>query len=281
MTVSILVPFTSGCEHRARAREYVLGRYRQLHPEWELVEGVCDGEWSKGAAIADAASRADGDVFVVADADSYTDPTVLCEAVHDVSVGAHPWVVPHLRVVRFTEQVTAWIYDGNTPRQRTVRQPYRGVKGGGITVVSREAWETVHGIDDRFQGWGGEDIAFGWALETLTGPCRRLDGDLHHLWHPPASPRMRGSAESEALASRYRDAFRVPRLMRALVERRNPDPLVELPEPVEFRSRTPNLIARDSRQVVARFRKHEFASNNPDVVDVLRLHPRVTEVATP
>lgn len=283
---SILVPFTSGCEHRERARGYVLDHYRQNHPEWELLEGKCDGTWSKGRALHDAASRARSDIFVVADADSFVVPEVLDEAVAVVEAGA-PWVVPHLLVWRHTETATLDLYaSGVLPElnrgMRIHRGPYRGVQGGGITVLSREAWDTVGGVDPRFEGWGGEDISFGWALETLCGPAVRLNGDLHHLWHPPAvtGRRQRGGPAEEALAARYRDAWRMPRLMRGLVDGEPPPPPPKpLTVPVVFRSRTPNFIARNGRHIVARFRHHQFETYDPDIAATLRLHPRVQEVA--
>lgn len=221
MTVSVLVPYSNigGCQHREAARSYVLAHYAEHHPDWELVEGGSPDPWSKGAALADAASRAPGDVLVLADADSFTAPAVLEEAV--ALVGECGWVMPHWQVFRFNQRFTVQVLDGFPPRPgRTHRSPYPGVVGGGITVLTREAWGTVGGVDPRFHGWGGEDEAFGWALQTLIGPGVRLKGRLWHLWHPPEvkGPKRRGLPASEALAGRYRDARGNPDAMRALIE---------------------------------------------------------------
>lgn len=218
----------------------------------------------------------------MADADSYVAPEVLTEAVRLVTDG-HPWVVPHAKVWRLKDRQTLRIYDTGLEPQleygmRLDRGPYRSVPGGGITVLTREAWDTVGGVDPRFRGWGGEDLSFGRALETLCGRHTQLDGDLVHLWHPHPAPHKRGSRETEALASRYLDAYRTPRLMRALIDNRDPDPPVPLDAPVRFVSRNPRLIARRGKTVVARFREHYFETTDPDVVEVLRLHPRAEEV---
>lgn len=217
--VSVLIPYTSTDEARARARTYVLGWYARHHPGWEIIEGTCGGEWSKGAALADAAARAAHDIFVLADADSIVPAATLADAVARVAVGA-AWVMPHRKVFRLSETHTNRVYGGADPAPRdTCRAPYVGVTGGGITVLSRQTWDTVGGVDPRFCGWGGEDIAFGWALETLCGPGVHLAAPLFHLWHTQEfqGQHRRGSAESEALAGRYRDARNQPDAMRALV----------------------------------------------------------------
>jgi hypothetical protein len=217
--ISVLVPYGGGCPWRERAWDYVRAHYEREHADWELVVGTCEGEWSKGGALADAFCRSTGSILVVADADSFIAPSVLLEAVRLVADG-QPWVVPHTYVQRLHRRHTEEVLAGASPRRgRNARPPYRGVIGGGIVVLNRQAWGTVGGVDERFRGWGGEDISFGWALETLIGPCVRLDGELWHLWHPHPAPRRRGSPASEALAGRYREARGHPQQMRAIVDR--------------------------------------------------------------
>lgn len=221
VSVSVLVPYRPGpCPWRERAWEHVRAHYTAHHPGWEMVVGSCDGNWSKGAAVADAHSRAAGDVLVLADADSITTPDILRAAIEGVAGGRHSWAVPHGRVYRLDQQATETVYAGGPVRLgRTVRPPYLGPAGGGVVVVTRAAYETVGGIDPRFAGWGGEDVSLGWALETLVGGHRRHGARLVHLWHPHPAPTLRGSPESEALVAHYRAARGRPDLMSALVRR--------------------------------------------------------------
>jgi hypothetical protein len=201
--VSVLVPFADqGCEYRTRAWAYVRNHYATNHAGWHLVVGNCAGPWSKGAAISDALTRTDGDVLVLADADSWCDPDALRLAVATDA----PWVVPHGKVYRLNQRGTAKLYSGLLQRGHTARRPYIGPAGGGLVVLSRTAYETVGGFDPRFSGWGGEDISLGWALDTLVGPYTRIGTQLHHLWHPHPAPSHRGSPETEALAARYKAA---------------------------------------------------------------------------
>lgn len=219
-TVSIVMPYTSNDPARQAARRYVLDWYARHHPGWELIEGDSGaGEWSKGRALADAAGRATHDILVLADADSIVPPEFLEEATRRV-VGGAGWVMPHRTVYRLSQAHTERVYAGAEPANRDLCRPaYRGVVGGGITVLSRDTWRAVGGIDPRFVGWGGEDIAFGWALETLIGPAVKLTAPLYHLWHQQEAQgdHRRGCPASEALAGRYRQARNKPDVMRALV----------------------------------------------------------------
>jgi len=222
VSVSVAIPYTSDDEHRQAARRYVLAWYARHHPDWEIIEGDCVGEWSKGRALAAATERASHDILVVADADSIVPADTLNDAVRRVADGAN-WVMPHRTVYRLSQTHTERVYAGAEPQRRdTARSPYTGVIGGGIVALSRQTWQAVGGIDPRFVGWGGEDIAFGWALETLCGPGVRLSGPLFHLWHEqePKGDHRRGSPESEVLAGRYRDAHKKPDAMRALIDER-------------------------------------------------------------
>lgn len=228
MSVSVVIPFDHyGDADRLRAYQWVRRRYAQYHPEWEIKVGSCFGEWSKGAALRNGVDRARGNVLVLADADSFVSVYALNEAVLRVS-GGEPWVVPHKWVYRLSEQESENVYAGGEPQKRRMegdRKRYVGPAGGGITVLSRDTWDTVGGVDPLFVGWGGEDLCFGWALMTLCphpAADYRVGADLFHLYHERANPRgtltkPRGSDEAEARLARYRKAWGHPEPMRELI----------------------------------------------------------------
>lgn len=74
----------------------------------------------------------------------------------------------------------------------------------GILAVPYSLWSEVNGFDERFVGWGGEDMAFWSACWAFAGGFGRVEGDILHLWHPEgqreASPHHK---ENEALMLRY------------------------------------------------------------------------------
>lgn len=205
MSVAVLVPFTPGrCEWRDRAWAWVRAHYAAEHPGWAVVTGSCDGEWSKGRAVADALAQTDADVMVIADADVLAPPSALRDAVS--ALRTHGWAIPHRKVHRLDQDATQAFYAGRTVR-RYDRPPYKGVAGGGLVVLTRAAYEECP-IDPRFLGWGGEDVSWGWALNALKGPPWRGDADLTHLWHPTVRVGHLGGPESRALTMRWRFATR-------------------------------------------------------------------------
>lgn len=283
MTVAVLMPTGITDDWRAKARTYVERWYGQHFPEATIVHGSCSGEWSKGAAIADAFERAGSgaQVLVLADADSFlANPETLRTAVDLVRSGSAEWITPHTTVYRLRDSETARLHavPAATPRLgATCRPLYTGPAGGGITVISRTAFATVGGIDPRFQGWGGEDLALGWALETLVGPGARLGGRLVHLWHPHPAPNLRGSPASEALVDRYRRARGVRRRMLHAIAGEDWPPAPQLAEPIRFRMTANRRTLRLAAGDLIRFPTGTYETTDPDEAEQIRAHKIVTE----
>lgn len=174
--------------------------------------------WSKGRALREGVALTDADTFILADADCIPTLIGLTDALEAVE-GNALWAMPHTNVYRLTEVTTqATILSDDDCAFETTVPPYRGVAGGGITILTRDAWETVAGVDPRFIGWGAEDHAFGWALETLCGQGYRSPEPLYHLWHPVQGPKLPVSPLSQRLLGRYRQAKGRPERMSKLVE---------------------------------------------------------------
>jgi hypothetical protein len=223
VSVDVLIPWNDSRDpDRQAAFGYVCGHYLRNHPDWGLCVGTYRGEpWSKGSALRLAASQSSADVLVVADADVILEPTALSFVLERLPKDG--WAVPHFDVFRLSREATSDLYAGSEADYQRAWRTHRGPPGGGVTIVTRAAWDTVGGVDPRFHGWGGEDICFGWALGVLAGNPFRARFPLTHLWHEPLAPRgelhhPRGSDESEALVERYRKAKNDVDEMRALVD---------------------------------------------------------------
>lgn len=218
--VSVLVPWRSDGGPRAEIWAWVSGWWAARFPDWQVVSGdsPAGGPWVKALAVSDAASRADGDVWVVADADVVCDPAAVARAVDLVRAGA-PWAIPARMLARLTPEATARVLAGD-PLEAVGRRDYciersRHRTAGGMTVVRREVFELVP-MDPRFVGWDPEDWAWEYALSTTCGAPHRPGmtdpvGDMVHLWHPPAPDCRKhrggfGSAEGRALYRRYKQA---------------------------------------------------------------------------
>lgn len=219
-SVSVILPYRDGCLYRRQNRDWVREFYRLHYPSWQVVECDEPGDpFSKAAAIRDGVRRSFGDVLVIADADLIV--TNLRAAVAAVAQGQARWAIPHMNVHRLAWDATKQVLTGTDPRavaNRTAERIYRGLIGGGLVVIDRATFESCP-PDPRFRGWGGEDEAWGLALQSLVGQPWRGHANLLHLWHPPAPrmERLRGNTANENLVMRYRNAKTRP-AMRSLVD---------------------------------------------------------------
>lgn len=199
---------------------YVAAWWQTRGVDVTLAAGPENGPWVKAAAVNPAVARTAAEVVVVTDADVISDGTI--PAVDAVRQGA-AWAVPHWEVRRLNRRATRLVLDGAEPSEfgqgrGFAEAPYAGVVGGGIVVARRDVLVDCP-LDPRFEGWGDEDSAWGWALTTLHGPPARPKAVLWHLWHEPQQREHRkfGSQDGLALRRRYRAALGRPEVMRRLI----------------------------------------------------------------
>jgi hypothetical protein len=225
VNVAIIIPLDRstldmvGDPFRARAYGYVMRHLAPLGAE--IVVGVCDGEWCKATAVADALTRTDADMLVVHDADVVVSLIAIERAVSAVHNDIAKWAIPHNLVHRLDEDATNVVLAGAMPTatRQLVRWPYVGMVGGGIVALRRTTYNDCP-LDARFLGWGSEDQSWGFALTTLHHQPWRGDADLFHLFHPHPEPDAQRSPryESEALRRAYRQYRGWPEQMRPLVD---------------------------------------------------------------
>lgn len=224
---TIVIPFRgANCPHRILALQHVLGWLQAQHG-WPVFVQVDDDEaaWCKGAVVQRALDQCgDAPGLIIHDADVLVAPGDLSRAVSAVCSG-YAWAQPHSHVTRLTRRGTRLAMSGGlapvgTAPGGTYGRRHAAAAAGGIVVTTRASWELTGGIDRRFVGWGGEDISWARALDTLAGEGFRGDGEMWHLWHPEQPMphgRRRGSPEVEELAGRYAEAEGDVALMTQLV----------------------------------------------------------------
>lgn len=226
VTWQVVIPSRPVSAARDAAAAHVRAWYRE-HVDADVAVGgdvAPDAPWSKGTVVDEIVGWTDAEGLIVADADVLVSPDALARSMLAVEAGA-AWSQPHGMVYRLSRRATLQVYAGTAGEIRPMggaaldRPAHYGPPGGGIVVLSRTAYREAGGLDPRFTDWGGEDISWARALDTLAGPCVRFDAPMWHLWHERMwrRPGNRASPENEAVAARYAVAAGDPDAMRALV----------------------------------------------------------------
>lgn len=238
--ISILFPFEPRGGIRQENYEWLWEFYRNALPGAQIVtEGYPHLPFNKSAAVNAAAERATGDILAILDADALIDPDVLLVAAAEIRAakarGRMLWIMPYRRLYRLTVTWSRHVLDGpvtygvpcwlDEPLDADMYENRGGgsmhghMFGAMCQVVPRDAFDLVGGWDERFAGWGGEDVSHARALDTLWGRHRSLNAPIYHLWHPTAPSSAQWSVSrswegqdlddhcNEHLANRYYDAY--------------------------------------------------------------------------
>ncbi len=176
----ILVPFRPATDRHHWLWDMILPHLESFG--WPIYTGSCDGPWRRAAAVNDAARKAgDWGTALIADCDTIPD--------HDGILRAVEWVRstgggcrPHDQRYMLSQQqtVTAVQRGVHALPVKTLRAPWAG---GGLDVVTRDAWDVVGGMDESYEGWGYEDSEFHVQM-VVKSRWDRLPGHAWHLWHP-------------------------------------------------------------------------------------------------
>lgn len=200
--ISILIPFSSKDPIRRRNFRWLLRYYKCALPRAEVIVGHSHSKiFCKGEALNDAVKRATGKVFVILDADAYLDPKVIEKCadriLEEQSYGVPLWYVPYRYLYRLTEEASNALRNHNPCEAPVVKVPlpyqvenaghslrYGHMYGAMAMIFPAVAFEIIGCFDERFKGWGGEDVALLRMLDTLFGKHKTTKNSILHLWHP-------------------------------------------------------------------------------------------------
>jgi predicted glycosyltransferase involved in capsule biosynthesis len=222
MKISVLIPYKpDGGRERDINFSFVKKRYETRMPDVELVVGEDNSEpFNRSKAINLAAAKATGNLLLLADGDVFFG-TKLIDKILAIA-GLHPWIVPFSRGYKLTLEGTREVTKTGE-LQLPSNLVNAGIEkncdnlGAFMNVISRQAFETIGGMDERFLGWGREDESMAKALDTLVGKHFRMDETIFHLWHPPADCHPHYLARNDEHRDKYIQAFGNPQAMKELI----------------------------------------------------------------
>lgn len=201
--ISLLVPFRTDNGRREQTWNWLYRYWRHELPGAEIIIGTDNHPaFCKTAAVNNAAAKATGDVFVILDADCYLSGDVIEHCADEIrnatNRGKRLWFMPYRYFYRLTEIASREVICSDPtdpPRYFSTSPPPHKLQdtksvdqghwfGALIQIMPREAFELIGGMDTRFNGWGGEDVAHMHALDTLYVPHKTVANGVIHLWHP-------------------------------------------------------------------------------------------------
>jgi hypothetical protein len=200
--ITLLIPFRPDTEYRVKVWEWLRRYWWYELPAAEMVIGEdASVPFSKTAAVNRAFAESNGRIIVILDADCYLPGNVILHCARHIrraqSLKQKLWYIPYRRFYRLTEQATEQVLNsgqgsplwfGDPPpawaTEETRNSNYGHWFGALIQIMPAEAFIAAGGMDERFHGWGGEDISFMTAVDTLYAPHRTTPNGVQHLWHP-------------------------------------------------------------------------------------------------
>lgn len=241
--ISILIPFSSKDPARRKNFLWLLDYWRHELPEAEIIIGKSRSRiFCKGEALNNAVRKSRGKVLVIMDADAYISGEVIdkCADLILEELDNHLWFVPYRNLYRLRREITCEILESDPANPLRIPSPpppdyyennrdrskYGHRYGAMCMMFPREAYHVLGCFDERFKGWGGEDVALLRALDTLYGKHKTTNNDILHLWHPFIGESyktrvwegQKGSNANQKLANKYHKATRHPSKMRKLVD---------------------------------------------------------------
>jgi Glycosyl transferase family 2 len=247
--ISLLVPFRTDNGRRAETWNWLNEYWHHELPGAQIVIGESSRTpFCKTEAVNNAAKRAKGDVLVILDADCYVAGDVVESCANEIrrerKRGNRIWFIPYRSFYRLNDLASRYVMSCSptNPIRFFAAGPSdhlldnkRGIDqahwfGALIQIMPKEAFKTVGGMDTRFYGWGGEDVAHMHAIDTLYAPHKTTPNGVIHLWHPTIGTsvenrRWEGQKKpgsNGTLSSKYHQAVGDYDRMRELVDTREP-----------------------------------------------------------
>ena len=209
MNVAVVIPYAArdkGRQEPARQRALRLVTSYWLHefPLWKLQVGTLwsAGPFNKAALVNQCVADlpAGVETIVLADADSLVPSRQVEAAVEAAARDGQGPVSAFTIYGRLSRVDTAGLRDYRQAFQTTPEWTMDSSGSTGCLAISRDCWDRLGGMDERFVGYGYEDLAFWLHAHAVFGPAPQVGGSLVHLWHP----RSEGSHPELERANRER-----------------------------------------------------------------------------
>lgn len=231
----ILVGIRAGDPLRDRNWAYARHKW-ETNLAFPIFEGHHDdGPYSMAIASNRAAALAgDWDVALYVGADFLLDDYRQGWMALDTAEHTSKLCFAHTQLTLLTEQESAEITAGRMAPRESVEKRHPNTFSGAL-AVPRVLWDAVGGFDERFIGWGYEDLSFWAACCAVGGGFHRVPGEMFHLYHDRTRAENEEQpfhSQNQVLGERYLAAkHSLPKTLEIIRERPTPSRDIPVPEP--------------------------------------------------
>jgi hypothetical protein len=204
MRILVAIPWRAQ-PHREYAFDFTVERYRELLPDAGIIDVDTEHEpFCIAACRNKAVRRAESnghDVVVLADADTLPEREPLLAAIEGARTSGRVHL-PYTEYRSLCADGTAQ-YQAGTPLEHCGHFTVAAACSS-VFVTTPDTWWSVGGQDERFRGWGMEDVAFLIAHRALLGAeLVRHAGRVYALHHESATKHGPQYEANVALYQRY------------------------------------------------------------------------------
>lgn len=207
MKAVIIVPWRPGVAEREDSWRFTRRWWERFgYPIFE-VEHAGPEPFNRAWCLNEGARRAwPWDVALMIDADVLEDRDEQVTQAVITAWETGSFTVGHTAGRDLDEKGTKWVLDRQAFDWHKRVSEVREVCDSRVNAIRVDLFERLGGFDERFRGWGHEDVAFTAAAQLAGGPIQRVAGSSWHLYHAPMLPQSKPTAEWQAgrtLAQRY------------------------------------------------------------------------------
>jgi hypothetical protein len=204
MSLAILIPYRPDSEHRERIFATTQRMWKETGLELVTADDGLDGLFGFARAINRARARTGADCLLIYNTDALPLPVLSLGRIEQDLRGGVPWVALFDGQQRFTPEQTERLIAGEDPQAVGPAAGQVCLGREALLGIRADVFDDLRGMDERFVGWGPEDVAFHRVLSLLypQGIDTPAHGLFQSLWHPDV-PRTRWDA-NVALWRQYR-----------------------------------------------------------------------------
>jgi predicted glycosyltransferase involved in capsule biosynthesis len=186
--ISFIIPWNDTKDKYRLQSFNLIKDYVKSSNDCELVVGYdYEQSMNRSRARNNAFLQAKGEFLVILDADTWVSMDAILDAIQLVK-DKNTWVIPYQNYYNLTKDFTEKIFISKDlsicEDEDNLEFDFKILSWAGALVLTRDMYNDAGFYDERFRGWGWEDVAFRLKLDNTIGKHLRCGSHVCHLWHP-------------------------------------------------------------------------------------------------